>query len=141
MTKKFFSKENFETIGRSIADAASNIIRILKGNKKRSIITAILLVVVAAILVIYFSSGGKNITGTYYLDEYTAYDFQPDGRGTLIAGNMSYGFSYYTKGKTLKLDFDSDAVYNAEYQYELHEGKLILVGGEGTVGGKYELEP
>ena len=79
------------------------------------------------------------LIGTWNYDEYTRYEFVPDGSGQMMLDDTSYPFTYSIDGDQLYLDFADDTITDATYTFAVEDNQLTLVGGEGTTGGRYEL--
>lgn len=90
--------------------------------------------------------GGKdattNLTGVWYYDQYTEYEFDGKGNGCMcLDGNNHFEFTYKIENDTLCLDFVLDYVTDCQYTYSVDGDGLTLIGGEGTaeIGKVYEL--
>lgn len=53
---------------------------------------------------------------------------------------ISYDFTYTIDGNKLMIDYANESVRDSEYEFTVDENTLTLIGGEGTVGGTYELK-
>lgn len=83
---------------------------------------------------------GNALIGTWRYDEYNTYEFKTDGTGSLVADEIVYDYSFTIKEGSISIDFDKDIVKDCEYEYSISDGKLTLIGGEGTDGGTYILD-
>ena len=81
----------------------------------------------------------STLVGTWVYDEYTRYEFASDGSGQMLLDDTSYPFAYSINGDLLYLDFADDTVTDATYTFAVEDNQLTLLGGEGTIGGSYEL--
>lgn len=81
----------------------------------------------------------SDVVGTWYADEETGMRYDNDGTGALLLPKTSYAFTYVVEGDQLILDFESEKVIDCRYTASVSGSILTLVGGEGTVGGTYEL--
>lgn len=77
--------------------------------------------------------------GKWDTDGSTFYQFAEDGKGTIIQPNATFGFTYEIKGDQLMIDYEPLFMNDCTYTFEFSNEKLILKGGEGTIGGTYEL--
>lgn len=77
--------------------------------------------------------------GTWKYDEYTQYEFDGNGSGCMCLEGLHYEYTYTVKDDMLKLDFKDDSVHDCTYTFLMENSTLTLSGGEGTVGGTYEL--
>ena len=79
-----------------------------------------------------------DITGTWTLDGVTSYRFDGDGTGALLLPELEYAFTYRLEGEALTIDFESVRAHDGTYRAGMEGDRLILAGGEGTIGGTYE---
>ena len=79
-----------------------------------------------------------DITGTWTLDGVTSYRFDGDGTGALLLPESEYAFTYRLEGEALTIDFESVRAHDGTYRAGMEGDRLILAGGEGTIGGTYE---
>ena len=54
--------------------------------------------------------------------------------------SISYDFTYTIDGNKLMIDYANESVRDSEYEFTVDGNTLTLIGGEGTVGGTYELK-
>lgn len=80
-----------------------------------------------------------QLQGQWVYDEYTQYEFDGNGKGCMCLEDLHYAYTYTVDKNELYLDFEDDSLHDCAYTFTLNENKLVLVGGEGTVGGTYEL--
>lgn len=85
------------------------------------------------------NSSGRLLVGTWVYDENTVYRFGEDGRGCMEIGDGDFAYTYTVKGNEVSLDFEQVALHDCTYTFKVKGNTLTLVGGEGTVGGEYEL--
>jgi len=50
-----------------------------------------------------------------------------------------YDFTYEIKDNQLYIDFVNESAHDATYEFSVKGDTLTLIGGEGTIGGTYEL--
>lgn len=81
----------------------------------------------------------RQFHGTWKYDEYTQYEFDGNGNGCMCLENLHYEYTYTVKDNELKLDFKDDSVRDCTYTFSIKNDTLTITGGEGTVGGSYEL--
>lgn len=81
----------------------------------------------------------QSLEGIWVYDESTKYEFDFDGKGGMYIGKKKYNYTFTIDGDELKMDFEDPSVHDAVYTFYVNGDKLKLVGGEGTVGGEYEL--
>ena len=81
----------------------------------------------------------QSLEGIWVYDESTKYEFDSDGKGGMYIGKTKYSYTFTIDDNELKIDFEDSAVHDAVYTFSVNGDKLKLVGGEGTVGGEYEL--
>ncbi len=65
-----------------------------------------------------------EITGIWYIDSVTKYEFKSNGEGSLVLPNNYYAFKYEIIDNTLTIDFESNLVVDANYIYEIADDKL-----------------
>lgn len=92
------------------------------------------------ILIVKSCSGGDILKGTWDLDGVTVYQFDGKGNGLLNLPSNAYPFIYEIKDNEVSIDFESDAARDAAYSFSVKDGVLTMIGGEGTIGGTYELK-
>ena len=54
--------------------------------------------------------------------------------------NLSLIHIYTIDGNKLMIDYANESVRDSEYEFTVDGNTLTLIGGEGTVGGTYELK-
>lgn len=109
---------------------------------QRSILASVLLAILILIIVLIFKgcSGDSDvIAGKWDVDGTTFYEFDGDGKGALILPSKTYEFSYKINEDQLHIDYKDKSVHDGSYTFTVEDSKLTLIGGEGTVGGTYEL--
>lgn len=123
-----------------------------KRRKRRaSVVLAIIIGFLAAVMAIILMTDkgdseekGTNIDiwGLWYYDQFTQYQFNENGFGSMyLDGGSIFEFNYKIEGNHLYLDFILEYVTDCEYTYEVNEDMLTLIGGEGTavIGQIYTL--
>lgn len=109
-----------------------------------TVITAVLVFGVVIGLIIFKNhssdkQGPLRLQGTWKYDEYTQYEFDGNGSGCLCFEDLHYEYTYTVKDNELRLDFKDDSVRDCTYTFSVNGNTLTITGGEGTVGGVYEL--
>ena len=100
---------------------------------------ALLVLVLLIVLLVKDCSGSDPLTGTWEYDSNTTYQFDGKGSGTTILTSATYDFSYQVKDDQLFIDFSNEAARDCTYTFSVNDNTLTLTGGEGTIGGTYEL--
>lgn len=110
-------------------------------------VLALVLLAAAVVMVCKSRFGSEGdltaLKGVWRYDPYTEYTFDGKGGGYMCIGEPNhYAFTYTADGDTLKIDFAFDYVTDCEYNFELENDQLTLIGGKGTAnpGQKYTLE-
>lgn len=120
-------------------------IRRRRRNQMILIMTAFVLIfgIIIGIVIFKNRSNSKDklmqFQGTWKYDEYTQYEFDGNGNGCMCPEDLHYEYTYTVKDDMLKLDFKDDSVHDCTYTFQITDNTLTMVGGEGTVGGSYEL--
>ena len=86
------------------------------------------------------SGGTDALVGTWEFDGTTTYSFDGSGSGAMELPSISYDFTYTIDGNKLMIDYANESVRDSEYEFTVDGNTLTLIGGEGTVGGTYELK-
>lgn len=81
-----------------------------------------------------------SIAGTWLYTDGTKYQFDEDMTGGMYVGDYKYGFVYEISDNNIKIDYNNNEVHDSVYEFGFEDGKLKLIGGEGTAGGEYLLE-
>ena len=103
-------------------------------------LVALAILILIIVLIIKGCSGSSDaLAGKWDVDGTTLYEFDGDGKGALILPNSTYDFTYEIEDNQLIIDYKDDSVHDGSYTFEVNGEKLTLFGGEGTVGGTYEL--
>lgn len=90
-------------------------------------VTAILLGIVLLCKSCSKTSGASNFDGTYYIDDYTAYEFDGKGKGALCLGDTTrYVFDYSVKENTVSFDFEDMHNNDITYTFTLN-GDVITI--------------
>ncbi|WP_072683915.1 DUF5640 domain-containing protein [Holdemania sp. Marseille-P2844] len=109
---------------------------------QRGILAAIALAILILIIVLICKgcSGASNsIIGKWDVDGTTFYEFYDDGSGMMILPGTSYVFTYTIEKDQIHIDYENESVHDGSYTFTVDDDKMTLVGGEGTIGGTYEL--
>ncbi len=116
-----------------------------KKRRRKKIRTGIIALLILAIMVVGIvlicksCSADNSIEGIWIYDESTHYCFNEDGTGCMGVGNDDYEYTYTVKGNTVSINFVQDFLHDCKYIFKVKGDTLTLIGGEGTVGGEYEL--
>ena len=115
-----------------------------KQNQRRMLIggasVLLIVIIVAIILIVKGCSGATDaLAGTWDLDSNTTYEFDGKGSGAMLLTLADYDFTYEIKDNQLYIDFVNESAHDATYEFSVKGDTLILIGGEGTIGGTYEL--
>ena len=135
--------------GRFPNESDRTVERIRKRKKKQTqrrmvlcgAIAALAVIIVGIILLAKGCSGGTDaLAGTWEFDGTTTYSFDGSGSGAMELPSISYDFTYTIDGNKLMIDYVNESVRDSEYEFTVDGNTLTLIGGEGTVGGTYELK-
>ena len=109
--------------------------------QRRLILCAAVLLALVLLIVLLVKGcfGSDPLTGTWDYDSNTTYQFDGKGSGAMILTSATYDFSYQVKGNQLFIDFSNEAARDCTYTFSVNDNTLTLTGGEGTIGGTYEL--
>lgn len=105
-------------------------------------ITAAAVVLLVSIGVLFFVKDKvkmSEIDGLWIFDSSTSYEFSSDNTGIMHIGQQNYPFSYRLSRQLLKIDFDSEAIYDCVYEISIDRDMMTIEGKKGTTGGVYEL--
>ena len=89
------------------------------------IVSAVLLLAVVCGIILICKSCRKtpdasDFDGIYYIDDYTAYEFDGKGKGALCLGDTTrYVFDYSVRDDSVSLDFEDDRVTDTTYTFTL----------------------
>ena len=100
---------------------------------------ALFVLVLLIVLLVKGCSGSDPLTGTWDYDSNTTYQFDGKGSGAMLLTSATYDFSYQVKDDQLFIDFSNEAARDCTYTFSVNDNTLTLTGGEGTIGGTYEL--
>lgn len=120
-----------------------------KRNKRRKqekiLVTSITVVAVVLLVSVGFLFLAKDkvkmseIEGLWIFDSSTSYEFASDNTGIMHIDQQNYPFSYRLSWQLLKIDFDSESIYDCVYEIFIDGDMMTLEGKKGTTGGVYEL--
>lgn len=83
------------------------------------------------------------LQGSFRYDASTCYLFDGAGNGAMVIETgekiLQFDYTYVVKSDILELDFRQEEVTDAAYTFRLKNDKMVLTGGNGTVGGEYIL--
>ena len=88
------------------------------------------------------STHNESIYGSFAMsDKSCVYTFREDGSGELRLSGAPYRFRFTLSGKTLSIDFATEALTDCEYEVAYTDTGLELTAGMGTAtqGAKYIL--
>lgn len=88
------------------------------------------------------SPHNESIYGSFAMpDKSCVYTFREDGSGELRLSDAPYRFRFTLSGRTLSIDFESEALTDCEYEVAYIDTGLELTAGKGTTtqGEKYIL--
>ena len=110
--------------------------------RQRSVAAGIALAILIFIIVLICkgcSGASDSIIGKWDVDGTTFYEFYDYGNGTMILPGTSYGFTYTIEEDQIHIDYTNESVRDGSYTFMVENDKMTLAGGEGTIGGTYEL--
>lgn len=126
--------------------------RIAQGNKRKKkkqkqrrmlfggAAAALIVIVILIVLIVKGCSGRTDVlAGTWDFDGTTTYSFDGEGSGAMVLPSISYDFTYMINGDRLVIDFANEILQDSTYTFLVEDGTLTMIGGEGTIGGTYEL--
>ena len=102
------------------------------------IVSALILAVVVLGIVLICKSCSKtpdasDFNGTYYIDDYTAYEFDGKGKGAMLLGDTTrYVFDYLIKDDEISFDFEDSRVKDAAYSFSINNNTITLIESGGT---------
>lgn len=102
------------------------------------IVSALILVAVVLGIVLICKSCSKtpdtsDFDGTYYIDDYTAYEFDGKGKGAMCLGDTTrYVFDYLIKDDEISFDFEDSRVKDAAYSFTVDKSTITLTESGGT---------
>lgn len=80
------------------------------------------------------SPHNESIYGSFAMsDRSCVYTFREDGSGELRFSGAPYKFRFTLSGRTLSIDFDTEALTDCEYEVAYTDTGLELTAGNGTV--------
>lgn len=128
-------------------EAYKNLLKRKKKQRKKKkflIVLSISFISVVVLLSVYLIktknlNGFDVLKGSWKYDAYTTYEFNGKGEGCLCVENLHYDYTYSIAGDKLALDFWDASVRDCSYTFTIRDDVLVIVGGEGTIGGTYEL--
>ena len=101
------------------------------------VVSALILAVVVLGIVLICKSCSKtpdasDFDGTYYIDDYTAYEFDGKGKGAMcLGGTTRYVFDYVIKDDEISFDFEDSRVTDAAYSFTVDKSKITLIENGG----------
>ena len=79
----------------------------------------------------------ERIARTSNQTEYKRQAQSSKGSGAMLLTLADYDFTYEIKDNQLYIDFVNESAHDATYEFSVKGDTLILIGGEGTIGGTY----
>ena len=103
-------------------------------------LVALAILILIIVLIVKGCSGSSDVlAGKWDVDGTTFYEFDGDGKGALILPSKTYDFTYKIDNDQIHIDYENESVHDGSYTFKIDGNKLTLIGGEGTIGGTYEL--
>lgn len=69
----------------------------------------------------------SSFNGTYYIDDYTVYEFDGKGKGAMCLGDTTrYVFEYTVKDDRISFNFEDDRVKDTDYKYIKNDNTITL---------------
>ena len=102
------------------------------------IVSALILAAVVLGIVLICRSCSKtpdasDFDGTYYIDDYTAYEFDGKGKGAMcLGGTTRYVFEYTVKDDKISFNFEDSRVKDAAYSFTVDKSTITLTESGGT---------
>ena len=109
---------------------------------KRRIVglVALAILILIIVLIVKGCSGSSDVlVSKWDVDGTIFYEFDGDGKGALILPSKTYDFTYKIDNDQIHIDYENESVHDGSYTFKIDGNKLTLIGGEGTIGGTYEL--
>ena len=102
------------------------------------IVSALILAAVVLGIVLICRSCSKtpdasDFDGTYYIDDYTAYEFDGKGKGAMcLGGTTRYVFDYSVKDDTVSFDFEDMKINDTSYIFILNGDTITITETNGA---------
>ena len=102
------------------------------------IVSALILAAVVLGIVLICRSCSKtpdasDFDGTYYIDDYTAYEFDGKGKGAMcLGGTTRYVFDYSVKDDTVSFDFEDMHINDTTYTFALNGDTITITEISGA---------
>ena len=102
------------------------------------IVSALILAAVVLGIVLICRSCSKtpdasDFDGTYYIDDYTAYEFDGKGKGAMcLGGTTRYVFDYSVKDDTVSFDFEDMHINDITYTFALNGDTITITETSGA---------
>ena len=102
------------------------------------IVSALILAAVVLGIVLICRSCSKtpdasDFDGTYYIDDYTAYEFDGKGKGAMcLGGTTRYVFDYSVKDDTVLFDFEDMHINDITYTFALNGDTITITETSGA---------
>ena len=75
----------------------------------------------------------SSFNGTYYIDDYTAYEFDGKGKGAMLLGDTTrYVFDYSVKDGTVSSDFEDIHINDITYTFTLNGDAITITETSGA---------
>lgn len=113
--------------------------RICRQKRQHLTYVVVIGVLLMAMVGMVFLLAGDQLTGTWYMDDVTAYQFNGRGKGALMLPDSEYEFTYEVEDDILYIDFVHEGAKDAEYVFRVNGDVLTMDGGNATTRGEYVL--
>ena len=75
----------------------------------------------------------SDFDGTYYIDDYTAYEFDGKGKGAMCLGETTrYVFDYSVQDDTVSFDFEDLRIRDTAYTFTLNGDAITITEKSGV---------
>ena len=91
-----------------------------------------ILVILTTVLIVKLTHSGDGLKGTWHADEYTVYEYDGKGSGSMHTSLSEYPFTYEAKDGALSIDSENEASRDTVYQYSIKGKTLTLTREDGT---------
>ncbi len=108
-------------------------------NRRLLLCAVLVLIAILVWILLFFVRVSQPLKGLWAYGEAATIQFSGKGRGEILFSDMEYGFSYTVEGNSLQMAFDNPYLVDARYTFTVENGTLVLSGGDGTMGGTYDL--
>lgn len=137
-----YKRQAQKSKGRYLSPTRKTAIK--RRKRQRTVIVSLLALLFVVLIIVLICKGCSGRTdalaGTWDFDGTTTYEFDGNGTGAMVLPSISYDFTYTIDGNKLVIDYSNESVHDSTYEFTVDGDILTMVGGEGTVGGTYELK-